>query len=471
MARTRVGAAGVAVLLAVAELATGCGPAAPPPAPYPLILLSLDTTRRDHLPFYGYEKDTAPRMAALAERGIVFDDALSVHTNTAPAHASMFTGLYPMQHGIERNGLRLRPDVPTLAEILAAHGYATGAFVSGWTLTRHTGLDRGFELYDQALGEERRRDADATLAAALPWLEARAGEERPFFLFFHLFDPHYAYAPPDEVARAFLPDGAGPFTTDPHARTPGLASDFALDAPQVAEYVARYDGEIAWADRHLGLLLDRLEALGLAERSIVVFTSDHGETLHERAWVFDHGARVTEEQVRIPLVIRLPGDAHAGVRIASPVSQVDLLPTLLEALEIPQLSSGAGRSALPLLGGESPSDRERIAFAHARVVAERVPEIRAALAPAGLVAMVRTRDAKLVEYPLHAGGGFARELFLLEEDPGETRDVAAENPALAARLHEQLEAFRRDTGARRRAPDPLPAEVEDALRELGYVED
>ena len=458
-----------ASLLAAVCAAPSCSCAPEPSAPHNLVVLSLDTTRRDHLPFYGYPRDTAPRMADLAARGIVFDDAVAVHTNTAPAHASMLTGLYPAQHGIERNGERLRGDVATLAGILTADGYATAAFVSGWTLTRHTGLDRGFAVYDQALREERRRDAEWTLAAALPWLDARADDDAPFFLFFHLFDPHHPYDPPEDWARRFLPEGVPSFTLDPGARDPGRAADLALSEAEVAEYVARYDGEIAWADHHLGLLLERLAALGLAERTVVVFTSDHGETLHERAWVFDHGARLYEEQVRIPLVIRLPGDRGAGARVRAPVSQVDLLPTLLELLEIPLPRELAGRSLLPLLEGGPSVDLERPTFAQARPVAERVPELGAPLARTGLVAMVRVPGAKLIEYPLHGRDGWARQLFDLTDDPGETRDVAGERSARLASLRALLLAFRRATEPARSEPAPLTPEIEKALRELGYA--
>jgi arylsulfatase A-like enzyme len=457
-----VAAFGIA-LAALAALAC-----APDTAPTPnVVLLSLDTTRRDHLPFYGYPRDTAPRMAELAARGVVFEDAVAVHTNTAPAHASMLTGLYPMQHGIERNGQRLRDDATTLAEILADRGYATAAFISGWTLTRHTGLDRGFAVYDQRLHEERRRNAERTLEAALPWLDVRAERGGPFFLFIHLCDPHWAYDPPEPIARRFLPDGASVFTTAPEARPPGPPADFGLSDAQVAEIVARYDGEIAYADQQLGRLVARLDAHGLAEHTVVVVTSDHGETLHERDWVFDHGARVFDEQVRVPLVIRLPGERPAGARVRATVSQVDLLPTLLDLLEIPVAPEVVGRSLVSLLAAESSIDRERPTFAHARPEATRVPEVAGSFATSGLVSMVRVPGAKLIEYPIE--GGWARQLFDLENDPGETRNVAADRPALVAFLHEKLEAFRNSTGAARTEPAPLAPEVEDALRDLGYV--
>ncbi len=452
----------VAALVLVC-LASGCAPE--PSGPANLVLLSLDTTRRDHLPFYGYAKDTAPRMAGLAEAGVVFEDATAVNTNTAPAHASMLTGRYPMQHGIERNGQRLRDDLPTLAGILAARGYETAAFISGWTLTRHTGLDRGFAHYDQALREERRRAAEHTIDATLAWVEARAAGEAPFFLFVHLFDPHWAYAPPEADAQHFLSGRA--FTTSPETRPPGLAADFALSDSEVEEIVARYDGEIAYADRHLGRLLDALAERGLAENTLVVFTSDHGETLHERAWVFDHGSRVYDEQVRIPLVMRLPGAKRAGSRVDAPVSQVDLLPTVLDVLGIAPPPDLPGRSWVPLLDAVSSVDRERPVFAHARPEADRVPEVASPLVPSGLVSMVRVPGAKWIEYP--TPDGFRGQLFDLTDDPGETRDVADARPAMVTSLRAKLAAFRRATGSDRKEPAPLTPEVEEALRELGYL--
>ncbi|MEE8522677.1 MAG: sulfatase-like hydrolase/transferase, partial [Thermoanaerobaculia bacterium] len=171
-------------------------PACRHPGPEPivevtdLVLISIDTLRRDHLSAYGYARDTSPHLRRLAAEGVVFETALAAHTNTGPSHASMLTGLYPQSHGVTRNREPIRPELETLAHRLRRRGYRTAAFVSGWTLSDEaTGLGSGFEVYDDDVGRRERR-APETWRAARRWLGERY-EEEPWFLFFHLFDPHY----------------------------------------------------------------------------------------------------------------------------------------------------------------------------------------------------------------------------------------------------------------------------------------
>ncbi|MFW5924694.1 MAG: sulfatase [Myxococcota bacterium] len=440
-----------------------------------VVLLSLDTTRRDHMSFHGYERRTTPHLRRMmADRGVVFDTATTVQTNTAPAHATMFTGLYPTTHGIRQNGMRLRDDVPTLAEILRREGYATGGFVSGWTLTGHTGLDRGFDLYDDDIpgrGWRQQRPAHRTWARTEPWLRRQATTEEPFFLFFHLFDPHHPYEPPPEYARRFLPDGKTEFETEADAALPHLKSELSQQLPPggAEEYVSRYDGEIAYADEHMGELLVLLEELGVADDTLVILVADHGETLLDRVFAFAHGGRVYDEQVRIPLVLRLPGDEYAGRRVSEQVSNIDLMATVLDFLGVSGVDGIAGRSLLPLARRDSEAESVPT-FSNARPEPGFVPEIRAPLVKRGLVASVRLPNLKLIEYPMK-GGGWYQQLFDLQHDPAEQHDISSEHPEVVRQLHDELERWRGATGGTdRAAPPELSPEVEAALRALGYVE-
>jgi arylsulfatase A-like enzyme len=436
--------------------------------PSNIILLSIDTLRRDHLPFYGYGRNTAPNLKRLSDEGITFDNTVSAHTNTAPSHATMLTGLYAETHGILTNGGSLREDVPVLSEILREHGYHAAAFVSAYTLGKHTNLQRGFSPYNIKLYKRRRRPASKTYAAARPWILKRSRARQPFFLFLHFFDPHNPYDPPGEFGKMFRDnherfDGVFPYRDRRKFRKSGSAELF-------QDLIARYDGEIAYADSEVGRLLEQLDNLDIADNTLLVFVSDHGETLLERKWIFDHGCRVYDEQIMVPMVIRFPDKSDAGKRIKTQVGLVDLMPTILDALHIPLPGRLAGRSLLPLLEREDSTGDSRPAFSNARLDRRRLGHIKQKLTKKRvLISSIRLPTFKLIEYPTR-GGGWYQELFDLETDPGETKNISKKKPEVAAQLQSQLEAWRKETRLSDTAePIDLSPEVEAALRELGYV--
>jgi arylsulfatase A-like enzyme len=275
-----------------------------------VVLITLDTTRADHLGAYGDRRARTPNIDRLASEGVLFERAVTPAPTTLPAHASILTGLYPFAHGVRNNGaFSLGGGVPTLATVLHDAGYRTAAFVSAFVLDRRYGLARGFDVYDDRLEIERRGDATAGAAAA--WLSQTAREPTPFLLWVHLYDPHDPYDPPAALRQAFA------------------------DRP--------YDGEIAAADEAVGVVLDRLSALGLAASTIVAVVGDHGESLGEHGEA-THGMFVYESAVRVPMILRWPRKVAAGMRIRPLVRTVDLAPTLLEQ---------AGRSGLPNAHGKS----------------------------------------------------------------------------------------------------------------------
>jgi arylsulfatase A-like enzyme len=439
----------------------GCRPTPPPPT---VVLISIDTLRRDHLPFYGYERETAPRWSELAQESVIFDGAIAVHTNTGPSHASMLTGLYPPQHGILRNRYRLRRGVRTLAEELTENGFETAAFVSGQTMTDQlTGLGRGFALYDDDMGVVWEREARSTWQRARVWLKAR-DPERPLFLFFHLFDPHSPYRPPVELAQRFLPEG----TAEPRFPSPvdiarvrrGHAEPGELDA-----YVAAYDGEIAHADSYMGRLLHLLRKLGLYENSVIIVTSDHGETLGERPYAFDHGARLYEEQIRVPLTIRLPGGEHAGTRVGSIARHIDLAPTVLDLLGVDPWPVPGRSLRSSWTGGQAP---DTTTFSFARPVAARVPEVTGPLAETGLLAALRRPPEKLIAYPT-VSGAWVYQLFDLGDDPAEREDRASLDPERTGELAAELEGWLATVGRLDHKPSEVAPEDLEALRSLGYL--
>ena len=441
----------------VALVLTGCG--SDPPAN--LVFISLDTVRRDHLSVYGYERATTPFLEALAAEGVRFEDAFAQATNTAPSHASMFTGLYPQTHGLIRNGYPMSTTGPTtLAEILGAEGFATAAFVSGYTLeSAISGLDRGFEIYDDDF-EENARDGSRTLEKAVAWLDS-VDPDRRFFLFLHLFDAHGPYRPPTAYADLFRSDSAG----DPLrriARYQRLHDDDGERISTANPYVDRYDALIRYQDDLVARLVDSIDV----ERTVVVVTADHGETLSERYHSFDHGGRVFDEQIRIPLIVVSPGLDPAVVEGA--VETTDLLPTILELLDVEPSAELEieGRDLSPLIAGRSPG--KELVYSTAQATRWRYGDRGYRLDEEQQIKTARTDSWKLIRYPGRTDEIF--ELYDLKNDPGETDNVADRYPEIRDRLRQDLEIWEQGWATGIEPSRELDPEVEERLRALGYLE-
>lgn len=348
-----------AVLPALVWLACGGAPDATRPD---VLLVTVDTLRADYVHSYGFGPETTPHVDALAARGVLFESAIAASTATVPSHASIMTSRYVREHSVGAwNGATRLEGAPTLAEAFREAGYDTAAFVSNVVLKARSGLDAGFDVYDDELpvAEANRglyfeRVARQTVSRANAWL-ARRGEA-PFFLWVHLQDPHGPYTPPEPWAD-LVPEV--PMRTGielPVMRTNrgrgGLPAYQALDGVhRAARYAGLYAGEIAFADHWLGVLFD--EARRAADRRglVVVFTADHGESLDEDGFFFQHGHATTPEQAHVPLVIAAPGLAPR--RVSGVVSHVDLAPTVLELAGLAPLPRESGISLVPVLRGEA----------------------------------------------------------------------------------------------------------------------
>jgi arylsulfatase A-like enzyme len=425
-----------------------------------VLLISLDTTRRDHTSVYGYERATTPNLEKLAAEGVRFALAYAPSATTGPSHATLFTSLAPITHRVVKNGRVLTPPHETLAERLHARGWVTAGVVSSYVLDARFGYAQGFDHWDDdfdpatatvrneewegAAVEVFDRRADATTARAVAWLDGRRDPARPFFLFVHYFDPHAPWLPPADLARAFPPaDGPGE----------GLRAQ-----------TARYDAEIAFTDQQLGALFDALEERGLADDTLVAVTADHGEGLMQHGLLL-HGAQIYEEQVRVPLLLRWPARLPAGRVIEGAVSLIDLAPTLLELAGVPLAAGDAsqGRSLVPVIEGRESLDPARPVFLfrqhYARGFDSGVPV-------AGEQYGVRLGDWKLILGPEEG----TRQLFDVARDPRERRDRAAEEPERAAELERRIAAWRAEHTREETAPDAISPEDLERLRALGYVQ-
>ncbi len=426
---------GVALILAgvaglVLSFRVGRSPAPPSSlGTYPdasVVVVTLDTTRADRIGCYGSPAGLTPVLDGLAAQGIVFENAQSVAPVTLPAHSSIFTGLTPITHGVRNNGMFVLPDeVETLAEVFAAEGYATGAFVSAEVLTRRYGLDQGFDVYDDDLSKSRRfgqtmvpsRRGGVTLEAATAWLDT-VPAETPVFLWLHLYDPHAPYDPP--------PPFRSRFPGDP------------------------YGGEIAYADSVVGDLLAHLERTGRLSDTVFTVVGDHGEGLGEHGEQ-THGFLLHQATIHVPWILRTPGMTRPS-RVAEPVSVVDLAPLVaaLVGVENPNHDRSDGR--LPF-GVTSPD---------ARAVYYE------AMLPMFQYGWSELRGLRVGSWELQAGT--RDELFDLRSDPRQLTDLAdvetLELENLRSRLDEVVAGD--DTLDTEVALELAPSERE-ALAALGYL--
>jgi arylsulfatase A-like enzyme len=411
-----------------------------------IVLVSIDTLRRDHVGAYGYRPPTTPRLDALAREGVVADDAVSVSSWTLPSHLSMLTSVDPAVHGGTdmRHGFAGR--VPTLPALLRAAGYATQAVTSHLYVSGVYGLDHGFDRLD--FHQDRRATDVANRAIDLV---DRFGD-RPFFLFLHFYDPHWHYDPPEAVRALFAKPYAGAITGrwgDFSTRTPAQVSRADLD-----HLLALYDAEIRYTDDEVGRVLDHLAARGALRNTLVVVTSDHGEEFLEHgSW--EHQKTLYEEVIRVPLIVRPPGGAPR--REPAPVSLLDVAPTILGWAGVAAPATFQGRSLLAPL---SPPEGEAYGETDHTVDGSHKLFLRAG-----------GRRWKAI-LSLDPSGGSVRgeEWYDLAADPMEKASAppaAAAADAIRARALARFKAGRGQASAAR--PVCLTAEQKERLRALGYV--
>lgn len=415
-----------------------------------VVLIVLDAARARQLGCYGYERPTTPAIDRMAAEGVVFERAYTPAAFTLSAMASVWTSLWPGQHhrGVPYDSA-LPESVPTLAEHLSARGIPAAGVIGNDMAGPGLGLDRGFSTFEILPPPHNAASFPAWVDG---WLE---GTKEPFFLYTHFREPHFPYDQPPPFDAVFgQKDGPLPASarTDRYLARRVNGGEQSLSPDEVRQIVDFYDGGLAFVDQQVGRVLQVLEERGLLERSVVILTADHGEALHEHAFL-GHTSEVWEEVAHIPLIVRLPGSAAAGRRVDAFASLLDVAPTVAEALgfELPG-SEIQGRSLFPVIAG----------------------------APGSRVAITRgSRERSLYglrherfKYMRHMAFGFER-LFDLERDPGEHEDVAAEAPVRAAwyrQLLREHDLRNRTTPARTASERSLTPEQIEQLRALGYLQ-
>jgi len=414
-----------------------------------VVLISIDTLRRDHLSLYGYPRRTTPGLEALAREAVAFEDAVSTASWTLPAHASLLTSTSPSVHGATSSKFGLSPSFPGLPRLLGDAGYFTQAMVTHVYLSKEYGFGEGFDRH-RYFPETR---AEEVTDQAIHFLEAKGDSD--FFLFLHYYDPHWHYDPPAPYDRAFDPTYQGEAT--------GIWWDFkeldadSIDARDLNHIQALYDGEILYTDRQLERLFQEMKRLGVFKNALVVVTSDHGEEfLDHGQW--EHQKTLYEEQLRVPLLIKFPNAAMASRRVSGQVSLVDVAPTVLDALGVPAPPTFEGRSLLDAARGSEAAEAEAWAETEHTIDGSRKIAVRrGASGTKSIFTLTKS--------------GIEIELFELGRDPRETErlDDGGSRSALEGRLAAYLaEAEARRRGKSRPEVELDPEDLE-RLRSLGYL--
>ena len=392
------------------------------PVSGPIVLISIDTLRADHLPVYGYAHGRTPAIDALAADGVVFDRAYSHAPQTLPAHAALLSGRLPFETGVRDNvGFVLKPGERLLPQLLRERGFTTGGVVSAYVLRKETGISQGFDFFDGdmpssspelSIGQVQ-REGSISESIAEHWLDTQRSSR--VFLFLHLYEPHKPYTPPERFS-AFAP----------------------------------YDGEIAYADEIVGRLVHYLKAHQLYDRSTIVLLSDHGEGLGDHGEQ-EHGLFVYDEVIHVPLIIKQAENLGAGRRVADVVQHVDLVPTILDYVKAPIPGNLRGRSLKPLLEGTGRLPEQAV-----------YSEALYARYHFGWSELTSLTDGRYqyIKAPLP-------ELYDLAHDPHERSNIAADRAPSATALSAALD--RLTAGAAIPAPAAVPADARERLQALGYV--
>jgi len=419
----RIWAGGIGLLLIGASVVYLCLR----PSPMNVIIVTLDTTRADRMGCYGYRSARTPALDRLAKQGVLFEKAYAPVPVTLPSHASIFTGLYPPEHGLHHNGRgKLGSDVPLLAEILRRANYDAAAFLASFVLDSKFGLDRGFQTYDDTPDETERRDhhghhyrdGRTVVDAALAWLAGHT--DRPFLCWVHLYDAHAPYRARPEIFQ-------GEFAEQP------------------------YDAGIAYADLQLQRLLDFVRSHQLDRRTLIVVVGDHGEGLNEHQEV-EHGYQLYNSTLQVPLVIFDPRSNQAGYRVPTAVSLVDLTPTILDCLGISPSIPMTGRTVKAALSGKMIESRAIYAESD-------VPYMYSRWSP--LLAVV-TERWKYVKTTL-------AELYDLQNDPHELDNLALDDPDRCLDYENALHELQANMTLRESASVNLSGAERSVLKSLGYV--
>jgi arylsulfatase A-like enzyme len=438
-----------------------------------VVLVSIDTLRADHLGVYGYGKSTTPAMDALAGESAVFLNTYASAPWTLPSHVAMLTSLNGIHHGVYYENDRMNPSLITLADFLRADGYFCAALTGAAFVSSFYGFSKGFDSYGMGQGEmTSQRLAEKTAQESLEWLDTNS--DKPFFLFVHTYQAHAPYSAPEPYNTMFTEKTAKWKEFDIGKDLGGKYGFYKrLPEDERQNVVGLYDGEIRYTDDVLiKPLINKLRALNIYDRTLLIVTSDHGEGLYDHA-TWDHIHNLYDESLKVPLIIKFPGSKHAGRKLSPIVRLIDIMPTILEELGIafnPNFRDG--RSLIPVLQGREIGDRVFTADLAENVLGYRTPS---------RMAMNSGKDKVIINMPPRpedreffgssAPSVPAVEIYDLEKDAREKNNLAEapEKARVARRLLQSLYELVKAIKPNERTKAKLSKELEEQLKSFGYI--
>lgn len=428
-----------------------------------VILIGIDTCRKDHMSCFGYEIDTTPNLKAFAQNCVLFTNAISQSPWTLPSFASLFTSTYPSVHRArgKAEGNKFYPIIKGLnsgVEILSSSGFKTKAYINGPYLAPAFGISKGFDDYDYAHGSnEKIRRADETVNSALEWIEENSEEQ--FFLFLHLFDPHLNYDPLKKNLQRLMKLAGFEYSgklKSPFFQLKEVRNHKLLLSEEDWKFIQfLYDAEILAVDESIGKLIRFLKSNGLYDKSIIIVLSDHGEEFMDHGG-FEHGHTLYDELIHVPLMIKMPYSLRAGERITHQVRLIDIMPTILEILDMDIPGSFQGESLLRLIE-EGKADKIWPAFSEETHWGDELKSVRE-----GCYKFI-TNDSL-----------DAFELYNLCSDPGEKKDLADAEKEKAREMRRIIIRWMRSNLGRVKKLKgeqlvDLDEKTRENLRSLGYI--
>lgn len=465
-----------------------------PTGPYTnVLLLTIDTLRADRMSCYGASRETTPNIDAIAKEGVVFENAFALRNSTWPSLATIMTSLYPIQHGVRHNGLRISNEPLTLAEYLSGHEYVCSAVYANATAQNWEGFHFRYPIDQEPV------DGRAT-HTAVKWLNEHKG--RKFFMWLHYLAPHQDYAPPDEFRKFVDPAYKGPIDGSKDSISNATLKRFEVTDADVQQVLNLYDGELLFIDNEVKKVIDVLKEQGIYDNTIIIISADHGEELNDHHGYYGHGASMYDGVLRVPLIVRFPGAVPAGVRENTLVQHLTIAPTICELLGLPIPEQFVGKSLVPLFKGEKVDYGPAIAEMKDEMLSIRTAEYKYISNPmnykprklnedrrqrAGVVLPKDARrrgadvegegnidtttvDPTLLEVPMKE-----QELYHVATDRLEQKEIAAEKPEVVEDLKKQLSVFQEKYNWKFghevdvRIQNEVDPQLKEELEAMGYV--
>ncbi|MBN1223582.1 MAG: sulfatase [Candidatus Aminicenantes bacterium] len=437
-----------------------------------IILISVDTLRADHLGCYGYDRETSPHIDSLASDSALFRNVYASSPWTLPSHVAMLTSLHGVHHQVYQDNEKMDPELVTLADLLRNNHFSCSAFVGGGFVSGVYGFTKGFDAYREGDGGVfSQKSAEILYRIVEEWLDQNAGDKN-FFLFLHTYQPHDPYACPEPYRSMFLPVDAKCRHLNLLGYLGGKPNIFkALSEEERQNVISLYDSEIRYTDETLiGPLIRKLKDMGLYDKTMIVFTSDHGEEFYDHS-SWGHGHQLYDESLKVPLIIKFSDSKYRAQKADRVVSLVDVMPTILEeaGIDFSDLPFD-GRSLIPILQDKEKEDRVFLADIGSNVLNSHIPQkIATNRSREKFILNKKFTDEDLTFFQHTPPKTGPVELFELSEDPQEKRNIAHERSELVNQLIRFIEDLYGKAKKRKSLRPEIDETLKEQLRALGYI--